>query len=511
MDRSEDGRALVPALKVSQWFCEWNEVPFDQSAHRAKPEPHFYLFSLEASTLKKLTGIRRRSAADGKPRASDLGIQRYHDEARSQEIAEYVRYGYPWSQLSIAKRDSGQFADLRKPGWLPTAIVVNILAPGTKRGRRELGAEDAIEVRADEDRSAVLALPVGCMAEGWDPTVRPVEVIDGQHRLWAFEEGDDTPDFELPVVAFHNLDVSWQAYLFWTINIKPKKINASLAYDLYPLLRTEDWLDRFEGHSVYRETRAQELVEALWLHPESPWHNRINMLGEKGRRPMLSQAAWIRSLMATFVKASGGPRVQIGGLFGSRAGEAQMALPWSRAMQAAFLIVAWQKVQEAVAKCHLTWAEALRSEMTRDRDQEDEPAFFGEHALICQDPGVRGVLYIVNDLCFIRADELELADWGGDVDASPGDSEALSRAVASFSTQRAAKFLGEVAEALTHYDWRSSDADDLSEDRRREKLALRGSGGYGLLRQELLKCLAGGTGTVAKTAADARDRLGYTE
>jgi transposase-like protein len=51
----------------------------------------------------------------------------------------------------------------------------------------------------------------------------PIEVIDGQHRLWAFD--DTAVDFDLPVVAFYGLDRSWQAYLFWTINIKPKRIN----------------------------------------------------------------------------------------------------------------------------------------------------------------------------------------------------------------------------------------------------------------------------------------------
>ena len=54
----------------------------------------------------------------------------------------------------------------------------------------------------------------------------PIEVIDGQHRLWAFEKQLDNADFELPVVAFVGLDISWQAYLFWTINIKPKRIDA---------------------------------------------------------------------------------------------------------------------------------------------------------------------------------------------------------------------------------------------------------------------------------------------
>jgi hypothetical protein len=118
-------------------------------------------------------------------------------------------------------------------------------------------------------------------APSWQPRILPpFEVIDGQHRLWAFNRNDD-PTFELPVVAFHGLDISWQAYLFWTINIKPKRINPSLAFDLYPLLRAEDWLDKAEGHYVYRETRSQELTEALWSNEDSPWYDRINMLGEK--------------------------------------------------------------------------------------------------------------------------------------------------------------------------------------------------------------------------------------
>src|SRR5438445_5291967 len=98
----------------------------------------------------------------------------------------------------------------------------------------------------------------------------PFEIIDGQHRLYSFEKGVFAEEYQLPVVAFENLDISWQAYLFWTINIKPKRISASMAFDLYPLLRTEDWLERF-SHYVYRETRAQELVEALWSNPHSPW------------------------------------------------------------------------------------------------------------------------------------------------------------------------------------------------------------------------------------------------
>ena len=92
------------------------------------------------------------------------------------------------------------------------------------------------------------------------------------------------------MVAFHSLDISWQAYLFYTINIKPKKINRSLAFDLYPLLRTEDWLETAEGAAIYRETRAQEITEILWSHPASPWRAKINMLGDTGVK-YVTQAA----------------------------------------------------------------------------------------------------------------------------------------------------------------------------------------------------------------------------
>ena len=55
---------------------------------------------------------------------------------------------------------------------------------------------------------------------------------------------------------------------------------------------------------VYRETRAQELVDRLWSAEESPWHRRINMLGSSGTRgTMVTQSAWVRSIMASFVKS----------------------------------------------------------------------------------------------------------------------------------------------------------------------------------------------------------------
>lgn len=494
-------RVEVPALKVHQWLPSWEEVQYDPQEHRSKPDPEFFVFSMSAKRLRALCGIYRRSTGAGTARARDFGIQRRHDDSRSDEIAEFVEHGFPWSALSKARRDSGDFEDLKKPGWLPTAIVVNILKRDDERQGSTVHARDVVEVR-DDASIATLVLPEGSQSPDWTLSgIPPIEVIDGQHRLWAFTDESDG-SFELPVVAFHGLDVSWQAYLFYTINIKPKKINASLAFDLYPLLRTEDWLERFEGHSVYRETRAQELTEALWSYPQSAWFKRIDMLGD---RTGVTQAAWVRSLLATFIKSFEGRGVRIGGLFGAPVGAHQVALGWTRPQQAAFLSLLWQELATAVEATTGLWALKLRSV---DGGLANDAAFAGRYTLLNTDQGVRGVLGIANDLCWLGADKLRLfSDSEGIVE--DGTSErAISTAVTGFRRRPVGKFLRELSEVLATYDWRTSAAPGLSETVRSSKARFRGGTGYKELRIDLLRHVASSSGQPASLAKEALGLLG---
>ena len=135
-------RRQVPVLTVSQWLPGWERIDFNAAEHRAKPSKNFYLFSLPARELRSLSGIVRRVALDAAPRTGDLGIQRQHDPERSKEISRFVEYGFPWSTLSDTKRGSDEFDDLRKPGWLPTAVVLNILVKDTERNGSKIAAED---------------------------------------------------------------------------------------------------------------------------------------------------------------------------------------------------------------------------------------------------------------------------------------------------------------------------------------------------------------------------------
>ena len=479
----------VDALTVNQWLPGWDKIDFDPQEHRKRPDQRFYLFSLPARELRSLSGIVRREAKNAAPRTEDLGIQRQHDPERSDEISRFVEYGFPWSTLSPAKRASAEFNDLRKPGWLPTAVVINILTKGSERTNSVIEDQDLVTV-IDEGGRVKLRLPYDEWSSDWRPAkLPPFEVIDGQHRLWAFDEASHLEGFELPVVAFVGLDISWQAYLFWTINIKPKRINPSLAFDLYPLLRAEEWLERAEGHQVYRDTRAQELTEILWSSKQSPWYDRINMLGEK-KNPWVTQSAWIKSLTATFIRSWDKRASSTGGLFGGRSRVSGEVLGWSRTQQAAFLIFTWNCLKESVSTQTAPWATNLRGiQKAREGSSAgDDAAFYGPYSLINTDQGVRGYLQVVNDICYLKASTLRLNAWGPEVGSST-DTVAVDSFVESIAKQDFAAFVRVLNASLSSFDWRTSATPDLDEQVRRAKLVFRGSGGYRELRTQLLEHL----------------------
>jgi DGQHR domain-containing protein len=512
----------IPALKVRQWLPLWDAVPFDSDAMQAKPEKHFYLCSIKASDLKALTGVYRRSTKGGTARAKDPNVQRGHEEERSRLIREFVQHGFPWCEMSESKRRAEGATDLKKPGWLPTAILVNVLRPKEERNGVRIPDSDLVRIDVNGE-TAVLNFPKKFSNCAWEPEkVFPLEVIDGQHRLWAFEDFNPGDDFEVPVVAFHGLDRGWQAYLFWSVNITPKKINRSLAFDLYPLLRQQTWLDKFFGHPIYRETRCQELVEALWSHPDSPWYQRINMLGEKRadrdyKGPAVTQAAWIRSLFASFVKQWEGTGTRIGGLFGPPPRENDPLLPWSRPMQAAVLIFAGNTFKKQIKETSATWARHLRALDGGDLFKTDDPAFYGQFSLVSTDQGIRGFLFVINDLCFVKSEALDLSGWRWDLvstemkrtNQSATDEAAVSAAVKSFAKTKAAKFIDDIATGLASYDWRTSSTPDLNRDEQLRQSVFRGSGGYKELRQQLLVHLASKKPSLKRECKSIMNALGY--
>lgn len=489
----------IPAIKVNQWLPQWDDYQFPPEFRQNKPNSYFLVASVPVSTLRRLSDVPRRgqATATGRqravgPRVEDIGIQRGLEERRVNEIRAFIDAGYPWATLS--NKDKEQYPELKKPGWLPTSLVANIVKPTTKRGRRIPNTEDLIEIEQVNNELVNLILPSNAESPSWERKgpISPLEIIDGQHRLLAFDEDEvDGEGFDLPVVFFEDLDISWQAYLFWTINISPKRIGPSLAYDLYPLLRTENWLQPVEGPLAYRETRAQELTEALWSNPASPWYERIGMLGrEKGK---VTQAAFIRSLTQSFIRRSGRRKDQPAGLFGAPLSEDEdQILPWSRAQQAAYLIFLWSGLEKAIEDSKARWAEHVRKQ-TRlalpnllDEEKRD-PAFAGRYSLLATDQGVRGFLQVSNDLSVVMSDSLGLTTWDTDEEQDATNKDEVDEALNVFESHpRIASFVRELCEKIAQFDWRSPVTPGLTDLEVGQQAQYRAGSGYREVRRKLL-------------------------
>ncbi len=512
----------IPAIRVNQWLTQWDQYNYPPEARQSKPPKYFYISSMPVALLRRLSNIPRRGTetstgrrkASG-PRKDDIGIQRGFEEDRAKDIRSFVEAGYPWA--SLRESDKGKFLGLRKPGWLPTALILNIVKPGTLRDNEKPNVEDLIKVDESGPTKFELVLPQNSETSEWRPKgkIYPLEVIDGQHRLLAFGEGElSNEDFDLPVVLFEDLDISWQAYLFWTINITPKRISPSLAYDLYPLLRTEDWLEQVPGPLAYRETRAQELTEALWINRDSPWQGRISMLGrEKGK---VTQAAFVRSLTLSFIRHFDQRGKRPGGLFGAPLSEeSDQLLTWSRAQQAAYLIFLWSELEREIAGTNASWAKHVRQRTGPRQPEligdERDPAFAGVYSLLATDQGVRGFLQVSNDLSFVLAEELELDSWKRDRASGATDDEEVSAAVLELGTlQKIATFVSELCSITAQFDWRSLATPGLTEEERIKQALYRAGSGYREVRRNLLLHLSELSGSpIRESVGEIIQALGY--
>lgn len=490
----------IPLIKITQWLSSWDKASWDEEKGLGKPDDHFFIGSMPIAELRALAGVTHRDIEQRKNPNAIAGYQRAHEEARSRKINRYLQYGYPLS--TSTSLEPSQHEELINPGWLPNAIIINIIPPNSSRNRegKELQVPAELEVKINHSTQlASLEYPKETTIHEFNakkiPYIEPIEIIDGQHRLYAVNSGSKMEGlYEVPVVVFYDLTLAWQAYLFWTINVEPKKINASLAFDLYPELRRQEWLDKSESIKIYQEHRSQEMAEVLWSHPKSPWKDRIELFGNRVKGHV-SNASFIRSLNRSFIKKWGrGDR--IGGLYGSiaqKGGNTDRVIPWQRSQQAAFLILLWTQVHEATKISKAPWVNALLSNTQEDLTHDLSPAFAGEHSLLATDQGVQAIHNIFNSIFQDSPDLFDLETWRAPSPSGPSiTQEEINEVLASFNQLKTAKrALSAISTTIIdNFDWRLSTAPGLDEDERQMQSAYRGSSGYSLMMSKLVKTIS---------------------
>lgn len=173
----------------------------------------FYAFSLHADLLNDITyslpaEVRTRldkERDDSKGGYSIFGSQRVEKKTRLQEIASFI-----------------QTTD----ATFPNAII--LAANYSQDGLFVEDENQRWKVEEQVDGFCTLSIPLDTLAHA--------SIIDGQHRLHAFNLLPlSAPErkMELLCVVFLELPTPFHAFVFATINFNQKKVDRSLAYELF--------------------------------------------------------------------------------------------------------------------------------------------------------------------------------------------------------------------------------------------------------------------------------------
>ena len=123
---------------------------------------------------------------------------------------------------------------------------------------------------------------------------------------------------------------------------------------------------------------------------------------------------------------------------------------------------------------------------------------------------MRILLQVLNDLLFVRADDVVLQEWGGRQGEGGSDEEQVASSATSLRKKtKLMRYIKQVAEYLSTYDWRASSGPKMTEGERTLKASFRGSGGYKELRKHVLRHVADGKGNASKAAEKVLQLLGY--
>ncbi|HQZ97102.1 MAG TPA: DGQHR domain-containing protein [Pyrinomonadaceae bacterium] len=189
-------------------------------------DKNLYLFKINSTLLSKIAYVTPRSEDDPDE------LQRVVSTPRAKEIGNWLQ-------------DDNSL--------LPNAIVI------------DLKQNVEIEPSGIPDQ-VTIAIP----NPDEDPDHKIAYILDGQHRVKGFEYAEGI-EFDLPIVAVHNVSQNIRAKLFIDINSKQVKVDERLLLDLMAgtgILESDD-------------DRVYEVVKGLNSEPSSALFEKIQFLPEQ--------------------------------------------------------------------------------------------------------------------------------------------------------------------------------------------------------------------------------------
>lgn len=200
-----------------------------------QPIGTFYLGKMSSDDLLRVTKVNRRLE-------NSSGIQRELSAQRAKEISSYCE---------------------DPDATFPTPIILSLTSSETEK----IISNNQLYFQFDDENAFA-------------------EILDGQHRISGIKEnGKITMD--LVVIIMFDLTQEQKAYVFSTINSNQMKVDKSLIYDLFELSETR---------SPFKT--CHDMARILNSVPESPFYNRLKMLGKKTKEnESLSQGTFVTYLI----------------------------------------------------------------------------------------------------------------------------------------------------------------------------------------------------------------------
>ncbi len=189
-------------------------------------DKELYLFKMSSALLREITFVTPRSEENPDE------LQRVYSESRAKEIGAWIK---------------------EENSLLPNAIVVDF--------------KDDVEIEPTADPDIVtITIPDPSSVE--NPKI--AYILDGQHRVKGFEFSDGI-EFDLAVIAVHNVSDNVRGKIFIDINSKQVKVDERLLLDLMAGTKS----------LAQDDDRVYQVIRGLDSNADSPLHGKIQFLPEQ--------------------------------------------------------------------------------------------------------------------------------------------------------------------------------------------------------------------------------------
>ncbi|HCG5136133.1 TPA: DGQHR domain-containing protein [Vibrio parahaemolyticus] len=239
-----------------------------------QPLGEFYLASIESSLLSKVTYSRATNISDGVV----TGNQRAIDDKRVGDISSYLK---------------------TREAAVPNSIILAV--NHYENDELEVDPDKAWSI-VEENGFLYIDIP--------DENIELAAIVDGQHRVKGLESGG--LNMQIPCSIYFGLPRSLQALVFSTINFNQKKVDKSLAYQLFGYQLDEGDKDFWPPDIV-----AVKLSRSLNEKENSPFKDRIQLIKKQSEnggeyRWSISSAAFISGVLSLLTTNAKADRYKIG-------------------------------------------------------------------------------------------------------------------------------------------------------------------------------------------------------